>query len=205
MKKNIILFIIFLCMLSSCSKNRIKIEELLEYDYDFTSGETLFKQFDNIGFKPSANFDDDLDMDIGFIDISISGIPRIEETQEMGGALIVLHFYNSSRPVPSEKNKNKIIKLLVGRYGEGSYVSFTEQELPIWGSPVIVPNLPIRRWELPDRYLYLNDYEGTELMKRHESYKDNKQWHDVLEAISGGFCTNDKPDSVFEIRIKMKE
>ncbi len=110
MKKSLILLTACLCMFSSCNKNRITIEELLEYEYDFTSGRTLYLQFETMGFKPTFNEDMDLDMKIGFLDVHISGIPRIEEIREFGSSLIVLSFYPSSRPVPSERNKNKIIR-----------------------------------------------------------------------------------------------
>jgi hypothetical protein len=143
--KKIIFLTIISCILTSCN------------DFmDFYNAVSMYYQAKN--FK----IDEEPDIRTGFIAVSIYGTPILDEkTKKESFAddkLIVLDFHTFLGKPPSKRYRNKIRKLLVTSYGEPECVSFKGQRVPVWHFAVLEPDKPIERWELEDRYLYLNDY-----------------------------------------------
>jgi hypothetical protein len=181
MKRNIFLFFVIISFILTCCKNintRKELKKLLEYYYDLTSYGSLNNQFFNLGFEYHGSEDTDADKKLGFTIISISGVPVIDDDEKekiyMDDKLIILSFSTFFDNPPSKWYRKKIRKILVTNYGEPEVISFKGQRVPLWNFAVLEPDLPIERWELEDRYLYLNDY---------------RKWYNK---------------NVFEIRIKMK-
>jgi hypothetical protein len=176
-KKNIYFIFIIICVLICCEEKNIRkeLKELLEYNYDFLSFDTLYEQFLNMGFECYAS-EGDLEKVLGSTFVSIFGTPIDEEKEESfsDDKLIILGFSTFSGKPPSKWYRRKIRKFLITSYGKPEVISFKGQRVPLWNFAVLEPDLPIERWELKDRYLYLNDY---------------RKWY----------------RNIFEIRIKMKD
>lgn len=172
MKKKLIFVFATVCLLCfgfyvaiSNTLYYAKINEVLEYEYDFTSDRTLYDQFENLGFKPTGTQDDASDIDFGFARLSIFGSEKLTETRDgrhSDKGVIMVNFME--RPF-SENDKKNIRNFLLRQYGEPETILMSGEELLLWNSPVLRPHLPIMRWESDDRYLYLNDYPDIDVFQ----------------------------------------